>query len=377
MIEFHEHLNLPKTKEYVLDAIDHQSFNDFGKYYHKCTDFLLELTGAKKIILTHSATAALELGTQLIIKNNSKALIPSFTFSSTANAILKNNSQIEWGEIELETLCLDVDDEENKNKIKSSDLVIPVHYGAGAVKMNNLLDLSNLHNTEIIEDAAQSLGVYIGEKHVGTFGKFGAISFHNTKFIHAGFGGALLINDLDYFDEAMEIYNRGTNRHLFQEGRVNKYNWTIMGSSFGNSEINFAMLFSQLENLDYIVQEREKIYKNYQNMFNTISQYNVKIQDISNVSKTNYSSFYLLLENLEKRNSLIKFLKNNNISSQFHYVPLHNSPMGRKISSLKKMKKTEFASDSIVRLPIYPSLKKTEQEYIKEKIIEFFELNYL
>lgn len=377
MIEFHKHLNLPKTKEYVLDAIDHQSFNDFGKYYHKCTDFLLELTGAKKIILTHSATAALELGTQLIIKNNSKALIPSFTFSSTANAILKNNSQIEWGEIELETLCLDVDDEENKNKIKSSDLVIPVHYGAGAVKINNLLDLSNLHNTEIIEDAAQSLGVYIGEKHVGTFGKFGAISFHNTKFIHAGFGGALLINDLDYFDEAMEIYNRGTNRHLFQEGRVNKYNWTIMGSSFGNSEINFAMLFSQLENLDYIVQEREKIYKNYQSMFNTISQYNVKIQDISNVSKTNYSSFYLLLENLEKRNSLIKFLKNNNISSQFHYVPLHNSPMGRKISSLKKMKKTEFASDSIVRLPIYPSLKKTEQEYIKEKIIEFFELNYL
>jgi len=377
MIEFHKHLNLPKTKKYVLDAIDHQSFNDFGKYYHKCTDFLLELTGAKKIILTHSATAALELGTQLIIKNNSKALIPSFTFSSTANAVLKNNSQIEWGEIELETLCLDVDDEENKNKIKSSDLVIPVHYGAGAVKMNNLLDLSNLHNTEIIEDAAQSLGVYIGEKHVGTFGKFGAISFHNTKFIHAGFGGALLINDLDYFDEAMEIYNRGTNRHLFQEGRVNKYNWTIMGSSFGNSEINFAMLFSQLENLDYIVQEREKIYKNYQNMFNTISQYNVKIQDISNVSKTNYSSFYLLLENLEKRNSLIKFLKNNNISSQFHYVPLHNSPMGRKISSPKKMKKTEFASDSIVRLPIYPSLKKTEQEYIKEKIIEFFELNYL
>ena len=377
MIEFHKHLNLPKTKKYVLDAIDHQSFNDFGKYYHKCTDFLLELTGAKKIILTHSATAALELGTQLIIKNNSKALIPSFTFSSTANAVLKNNSQIEWGEIELETLCLDVNDEENKNKIKSSDLVIPVHYGAGAVKMNNLLDLSNLHNTEIIEDAAQSLGVYIGEKHVGTFGKFGAISFHNTKFIHAGFGGALLINDLDYFDEAMEIYNRGTNRHLFQEGRVNKYNWTIMGSSFGNSEINFAMLFSQLENLDYIVQEREKIYKNYQNMFNTISQYNVKIQDISNVSKTNYSSFYLLLENLEKRNSLIKFLKNNNISSQFHYVPLHNSPMGRKISSPKKMKKTEFASDSIVRLPIYPSLKKTEQEYIKEKIIEFFELNYL
>ena len=377
MIEFHKHLNLPKTKEYVLDAIDHQSFNDFGKYYHKCTDFLLELTGAKKIILTHSATAALELGTQLIIKNNSKALIPSFTFSSTANAILKNNSQIEWGEIELETLCLDVDDEDNKNKIKCSDLVIPVHYGAGAVKMNNLLDLSNLHNTEIIEDAAQSLGVYIGEKHVGTFGKFGAISFHNTKFIHAGFGGALLINDLDYFDEAMEIYNRGTNRHLFQEGRVNKYNWTIMGSSFGNSEINFAMLFSQLENLDYIVQEREKIYKNYQNMFNTISQYNVKIQDISNVSKTNYSSFYLLLENLEKRNSLIKFLKNNNISSQFHYVPLHNSPMGRKISSLKKMKKTEFASDRIVRLHIYPSLKKTEKKYIKEKIIEFFELNYL
>ena len=377
MIEFHKHLNLPKTKEYVLDAINSQSFNDFGKYYHKCSEFLLELTESKKIILTHSATAALELATQLLINNNSKALIPSFTFSSTANAILKNNSQIEWGEIELETLCLDIEDVENKNKIKSSELVIPVHYGSGAVKMDYLLSLSNLHNTEIIEDAAQSLGVFIGKKHVGTFGKFGAISFHNTKFIHAGFGGALLINDLDYFDEAMEIYNRGTNRHLFQEGKINKYNWTNVGSSFGNSEINFALLFSQLENLDYIVQERKKVYKRYQNMYEAISKYNVKIQDISNVSKSNYSSFYLLLDNLEQRNSLIKFLKKNNIATQFHYVPLHNSPMGKKISSINKMKITEFASDGIIRLPIYPSLKKTEQEYIEEKVIEFFELSYL
>ena len=311
-----------------------------------------------------------------MLKENSKALIPSFTFSSTANAVLKNNSQIEWGEIELDSLCLDLENEDNKNKFICSDLVIPVHYGAGAVKMESLLTLSNLHNTEIIEDAAQSLGVFIGEKHAGTFGKFGAISFHNTKFIHAGFGGALLINDLDYFDEAMEIYNRGTNRHLFQEGKVNKYNWTIKGSSFGNSEINFAVLFSQLENLDYIVHEREKIYKRYQNMYDSISKYNVKIQDISNVSKSNYSSFYLLLENFEQRNNLINFLKNNNISSQFHYVPLHNSPMGKKISSSKDMKKTEFASDGIVRLPIYPSLQITEQEYIVEKIIKFFELSY-
>lgn len=376
MIKFHKHLNFPTTKEYVLDAIDNQSFNDFGKYYHKCSEFLIELTGTKKIILTHSATAALELATQLLLKENSKALIPSFTFSSTANAVLKNNSQIEWGEIELDSLCLDLENEDNKNKFISSELVMPVHYGAGAVKMESLLTLSNLHNTEIIEDAAQSLGVFIGEKHAGTFGKFGAISFHNTKFIHAGFGGALLINDLDYFDKAMEIYNRGTNRHLFQEGKVNKYNWTIKGSSFGNSEINFAVLFSQLENLDYIVHEREKIYKRYQNMYDSISKYNVKIQDISNVSKSNYSSFYLLLENFEQRNNLINFLKNNNISSQFHYVPLHNSPMGKKISSSKDMKKTEFASDGIVRLPIYPSLQITEQEYIVEKIIEFFELSY-
>ncbi len=376
MIEFHRHLNFPKTKEYILDAIDNHSFNDFGKYYHKCSEFLIELTGAKKIILTHSATAALELATQLLLNENSKALVPSYTFSSTANAVLRNNSQIEWGEIDLESLCLDVEDDDNKNKILSSELVMPVHYGAGAVKMNNLLALSNLHNIEIIEDAAQSLGVFIGEKHVGTFGKFGAISFHNTKFIHAGFGGALLINDLDYFDEAMEIYNRGTNRHLFQEGKVNKYNWTILGSYFGNSEINFALLFSQLENLDYIVTEREKIYKSYQEMHDTISKYDVKIQDISNVSKSNFSSFYLLLENLEKRNNLITFLKNNKISSQFHYVPLHNSPMGIKIAPSEEMKNTEFASDGIVRLPIYPSLKKSEQEYIKEKIIEFFELNY-
>jgi len=376
MIEFHKHLNFPTTKEYVLDAIDNQSYNDFGKYYHKCSEFLIELTGTKKIILTHSATAALELATQLLLNENSKALIPSFTFSSTANAVLKNNSQIEWGEIELDSLCLDLENEDNKNKFISSELVMPVHYGAGAVKMESLLTLSNLHNTEIIEDAAQSLGVFIGEKHAGTFGKFGAISFHNTKFIHAGFGGALLINDLDYFDKAVEIYNRGTNRHLFQEGKVNKYNWTIKGSSFGNSEINFALLFSQLENLHYIVHEREKIYKRYQNMYDSISKYNVKIQDISNVSKSNYSSFYLLLENLEQRNNLINFLKNNNISSQFHYVPLHNSPMGKKISSSKDMKKTEFASDGIVRLPIYPSLQTTEQEYIIEKIIEFFELSY-
>ena len=219
---------------------------------------------------------------------------------------------------------------DNHNYINNSDILTPVHYGCSAVKMEQLLKLSKNNDSKIIEDAAQSLGVFIDNKHVGTFGTFGVLSFHNTKFIHSGFGGALLVNDEKYFDEAMEIYNRGTNRHLFQKGVVNKYNWTSLGSSFGNSEINFAILYSQLEKIDEIIEKRSEIYMRYEKHFMKLNDIGVKLQNLSNISKTNYSSFYLLLNNKIQRDSLIDYLKAKGISSQFHYIPLHNSPMGKK-----------------------------------------------
>ena len=357
-------------KEYVIDVIENEKFNDQEKYYNLCKNFLIDFTGAKKIILTHSATAALELAFQILTNPKDKVFLPSYTFSSTANAPLKYGGELIWGEISLNNLCLDLENENNLNLIQNSNLVTPVHYGNTAVDMNKLIKISKNSNFKIIEDAAQSLGVFIEDRHVGTFGTFGVFSFHNTKHIHAGYGGALLINDENYYDLAMEIYNRGTNRHLFQKGVVNKYNWTQLGSSFGNSEINYAILYSQLEDISGITKARKDIYNFYFENFKNLK--NIRLQNIHLTKKTNYSSFYLLVEDKLTRDNLIKYLKKQNIQSQFHYIPLHSSPMGEKFSKNTSLNLTDLASDTIVRLPIYPTLNIEEQDLIVDAVKSFF-----
>jgi len=369
VIEFNIPTNFPSTKKYILDVVNGKTYGDFGKYYNLCTDFLESLTGAKKIILTHSATAALELAFQLVDSPKSTALVPSYTFSSTANAALKNNLKLSWVDINEEDLCSDIQSF-NKSKIKNR-INVPVHYGSSSCDMTSL-DISS----PVIEDAAQSLGVFHKNKHVGTFGLFGALSFHNTKFVHAGFGGAILINDTEYFDDAMEIYNRGTNRHLFQQNKVNKYNWTTLGSSYGNSELNFAVLFSQLENLDQIISKRKIVYETYVKEFKNLDKYGVKMQNLQNTSRSNYSSFYLLTKNIVDRDGLINYLKINGIASQFHYVNLHDSPMGKKVTRLKKLKVSESVTSRVIRLPIYPDLKSSEINKIVNFVYKYFESKY-
>lgn len=369
MIKFNIPTNFSTTKKYVLDVINGKNYGDFGKYYNLCRNFLENYTGTKKIILTHSATSALELAFQLLNSQYSTALMPSYTFSSTANAALKNNLNVSWVDVNEEDLCSNIE-EFNKSSIKKK-IYVPVHYGSSAC------DMTNLNNdAPVIEDAAQSLGVFHNNKHVGTFGLFGALSFHNTKFIHSGFGGAILINNIDFFDNAMEIYNRGTNRHLFQQEKVNKYNWTFLGSSFGNSDINFAVLYSQLENLDKIILKRKNIYKIYVKEFEHLKKFGVKLQSLKNITSSNYSSFYLLTNNLHERNELINHLKDNQITSQFHYVNLHDSPMGIKVTSTKKLIISESVTSRVLRLPIYPDLKKWQIEKIITAVNNFYVSKY-
>ena len=368
MIEFNVPTNFPSTKSYVVDVINNKNYGDFGKYYNLCREFLLDYTQTKEIILTHSATASLELAFQLIKAENFTSLMPSYTFSSTANAVLKNKGKISWLDVNEDDLCINIE-QYNNSKIENK-ILVPVHYGSSSC------DMSKVNKNEIvIEDAAQSLGVFHNNQHVGTFGKFGILSFHNTKFIHAGFGGALLINDLNFFDEALEIFNRGTNRHLFQKGKVNKYNWTKLGFSGGNSDINFAILFSQLENLSFIIEKRKHIYEKYMKNFDSLKKFGVIFQSLHNTSKSNYSSFYLLTRTKEERPLLIKYLHENGISSQFHYVNLHNSPMGNLLNLTYELPISDSVSDRVVRLPIYPDLKNEEVDKIINKVNNFFEIN--
>lgn len=369
MIKFNVPTNTPNTKKYILDVVNNKSYGDFGKFYNLCKEFLEDYTKAKKIILTHSATAALEMSFQLLNSKNFTALMPSYTFSSTANAALRNGLKINWVDIEEDDLCSDVL-QFNNSKIKNK-IYVPVHYGSSACNMSAIKE-----GTIIVEDAAQSLGVFHNNKHVGTFGLFGIISFHNTKFIHSGFGGAILINDTDYFDNAMELYNRGTNRHLFQQNKVNKYNWTSLGSSYGNSEINFAILFSQLENLEQIIFKRKKIFEKYNKEFSNLSKFGVKIQSLKNITKSNYSSFYLLTNDKNERDSLINYLKKSGIISQFHYVNLHNSPMGLKFTKPTNLKISESVTNRVVRLPLYPDLKKWEVDKIITEVKKFYQTKF-
>jgi len=368
MIEFNVPTNFPSTEKYVLEVIRSKKYGDFGKYYNLCIEFLMDYTGAKKVILTHSATASLELAFQLIEVSNYISFMPSYTFSSTANSVLKNNGKICWVDVKEEDLCIDIDlynSIDTKNKI-----IVPVHYGSASCNMSKIDK-----NEIIIEDSAQSLGVFHNNQHVGTFGKFGILSFHNTKFVHSGFGGALLINDLEYFDTALEIYNRGTNRHLFQDGKVNKYNWTKMGYSGGNSDINFAILYSQLENLSYIINKRKNIYEFYTKRLKNLVNIGVMFQSLVNTSSSNYSSFYLLTRSNLERSKLIQYLFENGISSQFHYVNLHDSPMGKKLGINTKLPISESVSERVVRLPIYPELTEKELEKITNIVQMFFETN--
>jgi len=363
MIKFHEPFQSKNQKKYVLDVLDNNLFIK-DKYSNLCKEFLIEMYGVNEILLTHSATAALEISSKLLkleYENSRRILIPSYTFSSTANAFLIDNHEIKFIDIDEKDLIV------NKKKLlNKSDILVVVHYA------NSCFDFDKEINSNIIEDAAQSFDAKLNNKYLGTFGKYGCISFHRTKNVHSDYGGMVILNDNSYFDEAKYIYERGTDRSEVIAGNKNKYQWVQKGSSYQISELSSALLLSQLEDKDIIREIKKNIYFEYEERLSDLVDAGlINIQKINPDLDPNYHAFYIITKDNNRK--MIDYLKSKGISAYIGYEPLHLSEYALNNNLQTDLYITESIYKKIIRLPLHTNIKKTDVKYIVDTIKKYYE----
>lgn len=352
MINFNETYKSKLELKYLEEVTNGNYINNY--FRKKSEEILIEKFKFDNILLTHSATAALEIAGMVLAKNKSisKIHLPSYTFSSTANAFIRAGININFTDINIDNLMIDF----SKLKISKNDHVCIVHYAGSSVDFEKLETIENFNFNKLIEDAAQGLGTKFNNKQVGTFGRFGCISFHPTKSIHSGFGGLLNIKNKEDLEMATYIYERGTDRSKVISGQKNKYEWVELGSSFEMTELSAAVLLSQLEEYDKISELRKEIYKTYLLLLKTfLIENNIKFQIFDNRIQHNYHAFYLILN--ENSNAFLNYLNKNGIQAYIGYVPLHSSAYGIRNKLNKKLINTEKIANTIIRLPLHTQLK--------------------
>ncbi len=359
--------------KYVQEAILNQHIAADGAFTKKCNAYLKNVIGIKKSLLTTSCTHALEAISYLIdIQPGDEIILPSYTFVSTANAFISRGGKPIFVDIRKDTLNMDESKIESLIT-KNTKAIIPVHYAGIGCEMDSIIEIAKMNNIFVIEDNAHGLfGKYKG-KYLGTFGQFATQSFHETKNITCGEGGALFINDSDYFDRAEVIMDKGTNRQKFSKGKINKYSWVDYGSSFRLSDLLAAFLYGQLENYKKIQNNRKKTWLKYHRALQEWASKNrIKLPYIPPNCSSSYHMFYLIMPNKKSRDKLISWLKKSMITSVFHYVPLHNSEMIRKLGwNISDCPLTIDVSDRIIRLPMFYNLKEEKLDYIISKVLDF------
>ncbi|RDI36442.1 dTDP-4-amino-4,6-dideoxygalactose transaminase [Aquicella lusitana] len=351
---------------YVLEAMNSRHRHGAGPFTVRSVAALRNITGVSKILLTHSCTGALELAMLLMnIQKDDEVILPSFTFSSTANAVALQGAVPVFADIDPLTQCLD------PNSVRElitprTRAILPVHYAGVGCDMEALGDLAKQNSLAIIEDAAQAIGATRNGKALGAFGELGAFSFHDSKNISCGEGGALLINDEDFIERAEILWEKGTNRSKFIRGEVDKYTWVDIGSSFLASEIAAAFLLGQLERVEQINNARLHLWNHYYESFAEAEALNVCGRPyIPANCKHNGHIFYLILNDGETRTELLGYLKANGISAAFHYVPLHDSPAGKRFGRTPfPLPHTEKAGHCLIRLPLFPDMTPMQQERV-------------
>ena len=362
---------------YINDSVNSWKISGDGKYTKKCHELLEEKISAKKVLLTTSCTHALEMASLLLdLKQGDEVIVPSYTFVSTVNAFMLRGAKPVFVDIREDTKNLDENLIEGKIT-KNTKAIFPMHYAGIACNMEKIMDIAGKYNLYVVEDSAQGIGAKYKNKWLGTIGHLGCYSFHETKNVICGEGGALVINDPKFIERAEIIREKGTNRSKFFRGEIDKYTWVDIGSSYLPSDVLSAFLFAQLEKMDEINNIRKKIYYRYFEALKDLETDGIiKLPFIPLDCSPNYHIFYLLLENEKERDKLIKHLKDNNIAGVFHYVPLHLSPMGKKLGYKKgDLPVTENISSRIIRLPFYNDLTVDEQSYVTGKIFDFFVSN--
>jgi dTDP-4-amino-4,6-dideoxygalactose transaminase len=360
-----------KEFDYIKDAISMKHISGNGYYTKKCQSFFEERYGFKKCLLTTSCTDALEMSAILIgIKPGDEVILPSFTFVSTANAFILRGAKVVFVDSRSDHPGMDESKVEELISPKTKAIVV-VHYAGAACDMGTLMDIAKKYGLFVIEDAAQAIDSYYMSKPLGSIGHLGCFSFHETKNISCGEGGMLVINDNRFLERAEIIWEKGTNRAAFFRGEVDKYGWVDIGSSFLPSDIIAAILWAQLENLDQIQEKRLEIWKNYMTALVKLND-RIGLPEIPGYATNSGHMFYIILEDVETRNKLIQYLKEEGIIAVFHYQALHNSRFYTQNKGLTSFHFAEHYTQNLLRLPLYVELEEDDQEMVIEQIFRFY-----
>jgi dTDP-4-amino-4,6-dideoxygalactose transaminase len=341
-----------------------------GAFTKKCSAWLEQRIGCQKALLTHSCTAALEVAAMLAdLGPGDEVIMPSYTFVSTANAFVLRGATAVFVDIRPDTLNID------ETKIEAAitertKAIVPVHYAGVSCEMDTIMDIARRHKLLVIEDAAQGIMSTYKGRPLGSIGHMAALSFHETKNIIAGEGGALLINDPAYVERAEIIREKGTNRSQFFRGQVDKYTWVDVGSSYLPGEIVAAFLWAQMEEADSINRRRLEIWANYHQWFASLEKAEkVQRPTIPRECTHNAHMYYLLLPNLATRTRVIERLKARGIQTVFHYIPLHSSPVGKQLGrTAGEMRHTDDTGERLLRLPLWIGLEEELADVIAEII---------
>lgn len=354
--------------EFISKAIEREKFCGDGYFTELSKKLIEQELSTKSALLTTSCTHALEMCAILLdIKEGDEVIMPSYTFVSTANAFILRGAKIVFVDILPDTMNVDSEMIEGAISINTKAIVV-VHYAGLACEMDKILTISNKYSIPVIEDAAQAIGATYKGKKLGTIGTFGCLSFHETKNIQCGEGGALLINDHKYIDRAEILREKGTNRKKFLHGLVDKYTWVELGSSYLPSELNAAFLYAQLLELEKITQNRKKLWLRYKINLSNNSNIQLPLGESEN-NDFNAHMFFIKLENEIVRKEMINILNKNSISSAFHYIPLHTAPAAIKYSKFYgEDKYTTLESSRLLRLPLFHTLTNEEVDEICELI---------
>ena len=368
-ILFQEPYKSRRINKYVKQSLESNYYSS-GEFEEKCKNYLSKNFGFSDTLITHSATGALEIAALLLKKENlnKKVYLPSYTFSSTANAFLRSGFEIKFLDINEKNMMIDFQDAIKK---AAGNILVPVHYGGHSVNLDNFSSFKK--EGLLIEDAAQGLGTKWRNKQVGLFGNLSAVSFHHTKNIQGGFAGLLAINDKKYLERAKYIYERGTDRSKVISGIKSKYEWVEIGSSFQVPDLLSAILFAQLEEYEIITKKRKNICDFYSSYFSkgAIKEY-CYLPEISPNSDFNFHAFYIIFNSSKLANKFIEHTKDKGVNCYIGYIPLHNSKQGKKLNLNKSLKNTEKYSKQIVRLPLHTNITKKDLIYIEDVFNEFF-----
>ena len=358
---------------YIQESVDSGRISGDGVFTERCRRLLEELLGARQVLLTTSCTTALELAALLLdLGPGDEVIMPSFTFVSTANAVVLRGARPVFADIRPDTLNLD---ERLLAAIVTprTRAILPVHYAGVGCEMDAILTVGRQHGLEVIEDNAHGLfGAYRG-RPLGSLGGLAAQSFHETKNISCGEGGALVINDERYAERAEILREKGTNRSRMFRGLVDKYTWVDVGSSALPSDILAAFLYAQLEARDSIQAKRRRIWERYARELPSWARgLGIRLPSVPEHCEQPYHLFFIVTASLDQRTRLIAHLKQRGILAVFHYLPLHLSEMGQRLGGKPgDCPVTEDLSDRVLRLPLYNDLGETEQAYVIESLHAF------